>query len=279
MHDQKRCGLLHSNIDLRAGAGGRPVAPVQADQRGAGGRQTGHRVRGVRGPAGGRISGVAGDAKQAGGSLRGEVGGAPVAIRAALAVGRRRDVDQVWVDCAQVVVTESERREFAGLAGFDQDVGGVRQFAQALRAVRAFEIEDERLFVGVEVEVLVGAFETRLVIDEGGAAAGVDALRRLDQGDVRAEVGEQASGERGAVIGEVEDADAVQRERIGCGHGVSLVSGARYQVSMLGRRPRRIGSGFSQAIRPRAIQRRVSAGSITPSFSCTEAALMPLPLR
>ena len=102
---------------------------MQADQRGAGGRQPGHRVRGVRGPAGGRIVGVAGDAEQAGGSLRGEVGGAPVAIRAALAVGRRRDVDQVRINCAQVVVAESKRREFAGLVGFDQNVGGVRHLA------------------------------------------------------------------------------------------------------------------------------------------------------
>ena len=135
------------------------------------------------------------------------------------------------------------------------------------------------MFVGVEVDVLPGAFGARAVVDKGGLVPGVDAAGRLDQGDVGAEVGEQASGEGGAIVGEVEHADAVEREWVVGGHGLLLRARRRYQVSMLGRRPRRMGWGFSQAMRPRTIQRRVSAGSITPSFSWTAAALTPRPRR
>lgn len=70
--------------------------------------------------------------------------------------------------------------------------------------------------------MLTGAIGTGLTIDEGGEPAGADAVRRLDQRDLRAEVGEQAAGERGALIGQVEDADPGEGQRLRLAHRASI---------------------------------------------------------
>ena len=116
------------------------------------------------------------------------------------------------IDRAEVVVAESQRHQRARLPSFDQHIGGTSQLAQFICAALRFEIDDQRLFVGVEVEVLIRALGAGLVIDEGRLMAGADASGRLDQRYLCAEVGEQACGERGAVVGEVEHADAVEGE-------------------------------------------------------------------
>ena len=90
-------------------------------------------------------------------------------------------------------------------------------------ALRRRQVDDARLLVGVEVEVLVGAVGPRPVVDEGGEAARAGALGRLDQRDLGPEVGEQASAQGGALVGQVEDANAVegQEGRIVGGRGAS----------------------------------------------------------
>ena len=60
LHQLERGGFLHRDIDVRARTRGRLVAPVQADHRRGGGGEAGHRVRGMRGSACGRIVGAAG---------------------------------------------------------------------------------------------------------------------------------------------------------------------------------------------------------------------------
>ena len=209
---------------MGAGARGRLVAPVQADHRGGSSGEAGHRVRGVSGSARGRVVGVAGDMQQTGGGLGGEVGGAPVAVGTALTVGGGGDVDQVRVDGAEVVVTESERGQLVGLAGFDQDIGGAGELAELSCSALRFEIDDERVFVGVEVQVLIRTLRSRLVVNERRLPSCTHAAGRLDEGNMRAEIGEQSPGEGCAIVGEVEYADAVEREWVVGRHGLLLAA-------------------------------------------------------
>ena len=224
LHQLERGGLLHRDVELGAGAAGGVVAAVQRDHGRAGDGEPGHRVGREGGAVRGGIGGVAGDMQQAARGGRGEVGGLPVAAGARLAVGRGRHVDQLRVERAQIGEAEAQAVHLAGRARLDQHVGGGGQRAQIGDALRRRQVDDARLLVGVEVEVLVGAVGPRPVVDEGGEAARAGALGRLDQRDLGAEVGEQASAQGGALVGQVEDANAGegQERRIvgGGGHGV-----------------------------------------------------------
>ena len=199
----------------------------------------------------GGIGGVAGDMQQAARGGRGEVGGLPVAAGARLAVGRGRHVDQLRVERAQIGEAEAQAVHLAGRARLDQHVGGGGEGAQLGDALRRRQVDDARLLVGVEVEVLVGAIGAGPVVDEGGEAARAGALGRLDQRDLGPEVGEQASAQGGALVGQVEDANAGegQEGRIvgGRGHGASPQSAGPRD-----RRERRLRATSPPCQRPRA---------------------------
>ena len=225
LHQLERGGLLHRDVELGAGAAGGVVAAVQRDHGRAGDGEPGHRVGREGGTVRGGIGGVAGDMQQAARGGRGEVGGLPVAAGARLAVGRGRHVDQLRVERAQIGEAEAQAVHLAGRARLDQHVGGGGEGAQLGDALRRRQVDDARLLVGVEVKVLVGAVGPRPAVDEGREPARARAVGRLDQRDLGPEVGEQASAQGGALVGQVEDANA------GEGQEGRIVGGRRHRAT------------------------------------------------
>ena len=222
LHERQRGRLLHRDVDLRAGLRGDPVATVQRDHRRARDVQAGHGVRDVSRPARRRVLELAADLQEAAGCGCGEVSGAPLTLGAALAVRRRGDDDQVRVERMQRVRAEAQQCELSGLAGFDQDVSAGGDPPQFVSTRRRFDVDDERSFVGVEVEVLKRTLGSGLVIKERPHRADVRAGRRLDQQHVGAEVGEQACAERRPMVGQLQHPDSGQRQLL-IGHQRSLL--------------------------------------------------------
>ena len=222
LHERQRGRLLHRDVDVRARLRGDPVATVQRDHRRARDVQAGHGVRDVSRSARRWVLELAADLQEAAGCGCGQVRGAPLTLGAALAVRRGGDDDQVRVERVQGVRAEAQPCEVAGLAGFDQDVSAGRHPPQFVSACGRFDVDDQRSFVGVEVEVLKRTLGSRLVAQERRHRADVRAGRRLNQQHVGAEVCEQACAERRPMVGQFQHPDSGQRQLV-IGHQRSLL--------------------------------------------------------
>ncbi len=69
--------------------------------------------------------------------------------RAVLSIGRDRTVNEAGIEVADIVVANAQRRGRTGLKIFDKDISAGDQLFQNLRALRGFEVEGNRFFVGV----------------------------------------------------------------------------------------------------------------------------------
>jgi len=117
-------------------------------------------------------------------------------------------VDQARVEAAQGFVVEALPLAVGQGDGFDQNVGTGHQFPEDVSRGRIFSVEHQRALVGVEVEVAESSPGAREIIHEGAAPAQGGALGSLDEDDLRAQVSQQAPGQRGRCVGQIENANA-----------------------------------------------------------------------
>ena len=133
-------------------------------------------------------------------------------------------------------------------AGFQHEIGPGHEVAQKLAMGAALGVEHQAALAGP----VRGPGHRAAVGREGADAAGVDALGRLHLNHVGAELGEDAPGQRAAVIGQVEH--AIGREEpgpgaVGVGHREGSCAdkgGAPWRTGRPARRrfvPRRDGGG------------------------------------
>ena len=202
-------GLQHG--DLHRARAARPFALEQGGDDGAVEVHARAEVDHRRPRLQGRPVGLAGDGHDAAHGLHREVHRGVVAIGTVRAVAGAAGDDQARIDGAQRVPRQAEPVHDAGPVVLHQHVGIARQAQQRLPVFPCLQVQHDAALAGVEH-------------GEGHARAGLAralaqllALRRLHLHHVRAGHGQQEGGV-GAVVdlGEVEDADAVQRAR--CHH-------------------------------------------------------------
>jgi hypothetical protein len=127
-------------------------------------------------------------------------------------------VDEARIQLAERVVVEPQLLHGAGLEVLADDVGGGDEAQRGLHALGLLQVERDALLVAVE-----GREEARARAEQ---AARVVALDGLDLDDLGAEVGQQqAAGRTHDHVGELDDADAGIRKRIGFRHVVRCVPG------------------------------------------------------
>ena len=146
---------------------------------------------------------------QPAGGFDGQIGGGALRPGAVGPVRGDGDVDQRGVAILDVLVTQLLRRHFAGIACFDQYVGGRQQRVQVGAALIVVEVEHDAALAEAHhspVERAVG-----FGLGEGREAAAGDAAGRFDLDHFRAHVGKHAPGHFCARAGQIEDADALQQ--------------------------------------------------------------------
>ena len=157
----------------------------------------------------GVVAGVAGHAHRAAERLHDAVERGTRGVWAVLSEPGERGRDDGRVDLLERLVVYPQAFEDAGAEVVQHHVRLRGERVERLASEVGLEVERDAALVAVEAEE-VGA----LAVQEVGAelAGGVTGAGLLDLDDVRAEVGEQASGERPAEDGgELQDADVFQR--------------------------------------------------------------------
>ncbi len=118
-------------------------------------------------------------------------------------------------------VVDAEPLFDAGWGSGDDEVGHGDEGANEVSRGGLFEVDDDGLFVGVEVLEGGAAFGPGLVVEEWGEVSGGVAAWSFDFDDAGAEVGEEFGAVRACeVAGEVEDGDALE-----CVHGAPVAVG------------------------------------------------------
>jgi hypothetical protein len=197
---QRRAQHAHFHVEPLPGAAaleqgaedaqGEEGGPVLIDHRGA------HRR--------GRLVRAPGDVGQAGEGLHEEVLPGPVAIRAALAVARGRDVDEPRVERAGRLPVQPEAGHDARAEVLHEDIGALDEPARDGLAAGLLEIQGEAPLVAVgEEEEDADAVEEE--VGAGPVALPEPSARRLDLDHVGPEVGEELH--RGGAQEELSEAD------------------------------------------------------------------------
>ena len=143
----------------------------------------------------------------------GEAGAVP--IGAVLAVAGDAHQHQAGVDCLELLWPEPPFLQRAWSKILAQDVGLGDEPLEERRPLWLAQVEGDRLLVALlrEPGIAVAALARRAELAQRVAEAGL-----LDLDDLGAELAEDGGGERPGDEGrEVDDSDAVERQR--CGHG------------------------------------------------------------
>ena len=146
-----------------------------------------------------------------------QVAGQVIPPRAGLAERGQRAHDQPRVLLAQRLVIEPQGRQEAWPEGFQNDVRRRRQTPEKLAPVRRFQIERDAAFGRVVVPERQTALRVRDVVEEWPDMAAWLAAGRFDLDHIGAEIAEQLAAELALFIGELQDSQACQRARQGCG--------------------------------------------------------------
>ena len=157
---------------------------------------------------------LTGDRHQAAHRLREEVVGGP--IRVGTAEPADAGDDQPRVRGAQRICAEAEPRGRGGAVVVDEQIGIGEQPSEGIAPRIGPQVEHDAALVAVDGREVGAAPILRVSPPRWTPGARLVALRRLDLHDVRAEIGEEHRRERpGQHAAEVDDADAVEGERIG----------------------------------------------------------------
>ena len=201
---------------FRAPRAPRALCAAQREQDGERGGRAGVVVRVVPGDLERLAVGRARRVQRPADRLQGEFGAAVVAVGPGLPERGDRAEHEAGVDCVQRVPAPAGGGGLAGRAVLDHRVDLPRQAAHGGRAVVGVRIEDDRLFIGVEVQEEAGGLGVGRAAGKRPKAPRGVAAARLDLDHARAEVGQQLGrvGPR-HVTRQVEDCESVKRP----GHG------------------------------------------------------------
>ena len=132
---------------------------------------------------------------------------------AGLAEARDAHIDQPGIERAQRRGPDAQALGHAGAEVLDHHIHLLRQFMHHGHGLRMLEVQHQALLVAVHHRE-----QRALAVPHGAYGAVVVALGRLHLDHFGAQVGQQGRGHgAGQDPCEVQDADAVQRERLGCG--------------------------------------------------------------
>src|SRR2546425_13107260 len=151
---------------------------------------------------------LAGDADRAARGLRDHVEGEAVLVRATGAEALDLAIDDTGVDLLDRVIAEAEALDRAGRHVFDRDIGLFQERAYDLQPARRFEIQGQRLLVGVELVEIPG-----VVVGLAGAqaAARIAGRRVLDLDHLGAEPGQGfGAGRPRFELGDIHHLDAFE---------------------------------------------------------------------
>ena len=169
-----------------------------------------------------------------------EIGSRVAGLRAGLAEGGDRGIDDLRRALGDLLVAEAELGHAADVAGFEDEIGGLDQAAGEFAPAGMAEIAgDSALAAGV------GGPEDRAFVagaglaEEWGKAAAAGAGRRLDLNHVGTEVGEYLPGEDAALVAEVDHAVGSEHRRRLPPPALSSSAGDRRRAGR--RRPARLG--------------------------------------
>ena len=141
--------------------------------------------------------------------------------RAGLTETRDAHIDQPGIERAKRRGPDAQALGHAGAEVLDHNIHLLRQFMHHGYGLRMLEVQHQALLVAVHHRE-----QRALAVPHGAYGAVVVALGRLHLDHLRAQVGQQGRGHgAGQHAREVQDADAVQRKRLGeggcSGHGVA----------------------------------------------------------
>src|SRR6267154_5046211 len=151
---------------------------------------------------------VAGDAGRAAGGLRDHVEGEVFLVGAAGAEALHLAIDDPGLELLDLVIAEAQPLDRARRHVLDRDIGLLQQLANDFEAARRFQIQRQRLLVGVELvevpRVVVGLARLQ-------AAARIAAARVLDLDHLGAEPGQAFGAGRPCLeLGEIHHPDAFE---------------------------------------------------------------------
>ena len=148
------------------------------------------------------------------GQLR-EVGDGLVVLRQHPSERGDRHPHQLGVLGAELGVVDPERVEHAGVLGLDDDVGRRREATEGVATVVGVEVEHDAALRRVVVPPPQAAVGVVLVAGEGPVGARHVAAGRFDDDHVGPEVPEELGAVRAAVVGQLDDTDAVEQRTPG----------------------------------------------------------------
>ncbi len=216
--------VLHSDLQPTALAGG--AALVERAQDADRHHHAGAGVTERRAGPNRRAVGLAGDAHGAARGLRDHIEGEVLLVRAPFAEALDLAIDDAGVDGADRVIAKADALDRAGRHVFDHDIGSPRHVLDQRQAAFGFEVDSDRLLVGVELKEIIRIRAARRPGKRG--AAGLAALRVLDLDHLGAEPGQcLGRGRAGLELGQVEHLDPGEafERRARSIHRVSLLHG------------------------------------------------------
>src|SRR5271166_1534701 len=178
--------VLHRDLQASALAG--PVAPVERTQNADRHQHAGARVAKGGARLDRRPARLAGDAHRAAGGLGDHVEGEVLLVGAAFAEALDLAIDDTGVELPDDIIAAAQPLDRAGRHVLDRHIRLLQQVLDDLETARRFEVEGDRLLVGVELVEI-----PRVIIGLPGpqSAAGIPGLRVLDLDHLGAEPGER----------------------------------------------------------------------------------------